>query len=333
MLPKPQSEQELLARIARHFRYNLAPNPRAISLGIGDDAALVRPTAGCEQVLTCDWFLEGTHFRADKHPPDAVGWKCLARAISDIAAMGGRPLCFLLSLGLPQKNTGQWLDNFLKGLRRAAKQFACPLAGGDTTRQAETLINVTVVGEVPKGHALRRSGARPDDIIYVSGRLGEAEFGWQILRKSAGLPRKKKALTRKHLYPEPRLELGRWLMQKKLASAMTDLSDGLSSDLPKLCFASSAGATIDPKKIPRVRIPAHLERQGYDPEQLALHGGDDYELLFTVPPQKAGQLPHTFRSLPLSPIGRITHTRKILAFDENGKARPLPARGWDPFRR
>src|SRR5271156_241003 len=129
-----------------------------VALGIGDDAAIFTPRRGCQTILTCDWFLEGTHFLRDKHPADAVGWKCLARAISDIAAMGGEPRCFLLSLAVPDTHVGRWLNEFLAGLRRAARKFDCPLAGGDTTRRDEILMNVTVVGEVRSGRALRRSG-------------------------------------------------------------------------------------------------------------------------------------------------------------------------------
>ncbi len=141
-----------------------ATRSTGLRLGIGDDAALFKGAAGSDQILTCDWFLEGTHFLRDRHPPDAVGWKCLARAVSDVAAMGGVPRCFLLSLALPATHTGQWLDQFLGGLRRAAKRLDCLLAGGDTTRRKDILINVTVVGEVRTGKAILRSGAR-------SGRL------------------------------------------------------------------------------------------------------------------------------------------------------------------
>src|SRR5579871_5303560 len=146
-----------------------------LRLGVGDDAALFVSRSGCETILTCDWFLEGTHFLRDRHPAGSVGWKSLARAVSDIAAMGGIPRCFLLSLAIPSELTGRWLDEFLKGLRRVSRKLPCPLVGGDTTRQNRVLINVTVIGEVRSGQALLRSGARAGDIIYVSGRLGEAE--------------------------------------------------------------------------------------------------------------------------------------------------------------
>ncbi len=328
-----QNEDSILRKIA-----DSSPSSRGrgsgppVALGIGDDAALFRPKPGHEMILTCDWFLEGTHFLRKKHPPDAVGWKCLARAVSDVAAMGGTPRCFLLSLALPETHTGRWLDLFLGGLRRASRKFQCALAGGDTTRRNKILINVTVVGEVRAGRAILRSRARPGDILYVSGQLGEAELGLQIVRRSKGAASKKSPLTRKHLYPEPRLALGQWLVKKGLATAIMDLSDGLSSDLPRMCAASAVGALLERAKIPQVRTPDPALEHGRDPIQLALHGGDDYELLFTVPPRKAKLLPKTFRGVNLTAIGRITRKRELLVLEETGDARQLMPRGWDPFR-
>jgi thiamine-monophosphate kinase len=331
---KRRNENLILQKIAESSRPSRGYSAgQSVALGIGDDAGLFRPRPGYETVLTCDWFLEGTHFWRKKHPPDAVGWKCLARAVSDIAAMGGRPRCFLLSLALPETHTGRWLDLFLGGLQRASCKFHCPLVGGDTTRRNEILINVTVVGEVRTGHAVPRSGAREGDIIYVSGRLGEAELGLQIVRQGKRAANRKNPLTIKHLYPEPRLALGQWLVKKGLATAMMDFSDGLSSDLPRLCAASSVGARVEQAKIPRVLSSALAIRHGHDPLQFALHGGDDYELLFTVPPQKTGVLPTSFQGAGLTAIGRITAKRKLLVLEENGRARPLIAGGWDPFRK
>ncbi len=303
-----------------------------IVLGIGDDAALFAPRKGYETILTCDWFLEGTHFLRDKHPADAVGWKCLARAVSDVAAMGGEPRCFLLSLTLPEALTGRWLDEFLGGLRRAARGFGCPLAGGDTTQRREVCINVTVVGEIRAGRAVLRSGARAGDTVFVSGRLGEAEMGLRLLRR-AGRVNRKDALLKKHLYPEPRLVLGRWLAKHRLASAMMDLSDGLSTDLPRLCAASGVGACVEAARIPAGSESAQSGARRFDALHLALNGGDDYELLFTVRPAKARQLPRAFGGIALTSIGKITRGRSLTLLASDGQRKPLRAGGWDPFRK
>src|SRR6266704_3301283 len=298
-----QNEDSILRKIVDSFRSSQAARAgRSVSLGIGDDAALFLPKPGHETILTCDWFLEGTHFLRQKHPPEAVGWKCLARAVSDVAAMG------------------------------AAPKFQCALAGGDTTRRNEILINVTVVGEVRTGLAVPRSGARQGDLLYVSGTLGEAELGLQSLLHGESLASRKNPLLKKHLYPEPRLELGRWLAEKKIATAMIDLSDGLSSDLSRLCAASAVGALLEKSKIPKVQIPKVAFKHGHDPLQLALHGGDDYELLFTVRAQNAKLLPKIFKRVGLTAIGRITRGRKLLLLAEDGHVSQLVPRGWDPFR-
>lgn len=291
---------------------------------MGDDAALVRPGRGREIVLTCDWFLEGTHFLRGKHPADSVGWKCLARAVSDVAAMGGVPRCFLLSLALPKDLAGgAWLGEFLRGLRWAASRFGCELAGGDTTERGEVLINVTVVGDVLTGRAVRRSGARAGDVIFVSGRLGEAELGLRLLRSGKRL---NDARLRKHLYPEPRVELGRWLGERRLATAMMDLSDGLSSDLRRICLASGVGARVEGGRLPVVRLarPEAVE--------LALHGGDDYELLFTVAKRDVRRVPRMLGGVAITAIGEITRGREVVVVDEKGRTKALEVKGWDPFR-
>lgn len=329
---KPKGEGAVLERIER-IAGRVAVRSAGVRLGIGDDAAIIRGTQGFDQILTCDWFLEGSHFLRGKHPADAVGWKCLARAVSDIAAMGGIPRCFLLSLALPTSHTGLWLREFLGGLHRAAKRFSCVLAGGDTTRRKDILINVTVVGEARTGQAVLRSGARPGDILFVSGRLGESEVGLRRIRGSKQRADNRSPLLRKHLYPEPRLALGRWLAERGLASSMMDLSDGLSTDLPRLCAASGVGARLEAAKIPAVRLPNQVSAKlGTDPLDLALHGGDDYELLFTVPQRKLQRLPRSFRGIPITAIGEVTHEKELLLLDRIGREVLLLNRGWDPFR-
>ncbi|HEY6943579.1 MAG TPA: thiamine-phosphate kinase [Candidatus Acidoferrum sp.] len=323
-------ENELIERIAKAFGRH-QHGLRGIRLGIGDDAALFRPRAGHETILTCDWFLEGTHFLRDKHPPDSVGWKCLARALSDVAAMGGIPRCLLLSLAIPASHTGPWLDEFLAGLHRASRRFQCALAGGDTTCRDNILINVTVVGEVRNGHAILRSGARDGDVICVSGRLGEAALGLRILQGSKHTISSRDPRLRKHLYPEPRLALGRWLAEKRLATSMIDISDGLSTDLRHLCPGPRLGALLGPDWFPAVEVPARLQARMGDPLELALHGGDDYELLFTVRRWKLPSLPRKFRGLTISPIGYVTSGPNLVWMDPKDPYILHPS-GWDPFR-
>lgn len=332
MVRRNQDENQLLGRIAQAFAGVLESRLHGLKLGIGDDAALYVPRSGYEIILTCDWFLEGTHFLRNKHPADAVGWKCLARAVSDVAAMGGIPRCFLLSLALPPSHTGRWLDEFLGGLKRASRRFGCALAGGDTTRQEKILINISVVGEVRVGRAVLRSGARPGDLIYISGRLGEAELGLRLLRGGGAKADKNDPWLKKHLYPEPRLGQGQWLADKGIASTMMDISDGLSSDLPRLCAASSVGARIEEDKLPAAKLPASFSRGGADPLKLALHGGDDYELLFTVPRDKIRLLPRSFEGVTLTQIGEVAQEKQITLVHAGGRTEKLIPRGWDPFR-
>ncbi|MGB7436337.1 MAG: thiamine-phosphate kinase [Candidatus Acidiferrum sp.] len=321
---KPSTnENALVSKIERKFG---SARSHALLLSFGDDAALWAPTKGNTTVLTCDWFLERTHFLRDKHPADSVGWKSLARAVSDIAAMGAMPKCFLLSLALPAELTGKWLDEFLHGLRRASRALHCELAGGDTTRRSTVLISTAVIGEIAQRSAILRAGAIQGDAIYVSGTLGEADLGLLSLRRRRGLARPTNDALRKHLYPRPRLELGQWLAKNRLATAMMDLSDGLSTDLPRLCAASRVGAIIDAGRLPVTNLIGIADARG-----LALHGGDDYELLFTVSKKNTKRLPPRFRGLPLTRIGDITLEKKILVA-EGQKQVPLHSAGWDPFR-
>jgi thiamine-monophosphate kinase len=320
--------------LIRRIRSAGAGNSRrdsAVQLGIDDDAALFSPRRGYEAILTCDWFLEGTHFLRDKHPADSVGWKCLARAVSDIAAMGGEPRCFLLSLALPKTHTGGWLNEFLAGLRRAARKFKCPLAGGDTTRRDEILMNLTVVGEVRSGRALLRSGARPGDIIYVSGRLGEAELGLRRLRSIRRIA-KGDARLRKHLYPEPRISLGQWLSHYGMATSMMDLSDGLSTDLTRLCAASGVGARLEASLIPTASKAQRFGVKNVDALDLALNGGDEYELLFTVRPSKTNRIPRAFQGVAVTAVGEICLEPRLTLIRLDHRESALPAGGWDPFR-
>ena len=315
-------EDALVRRISRRFPKFQASGVR---LAAGDDAALWQPRGGCETVLTSDWFLEGSHFLPHLHPPDSVGWKCLARAASDIAAIGGTPRCFLLNLALPSSCTGKWMDGFLRGVRRAAKFLDCQLAGGDTTRNERIQICVTVIGEVEKNRAVLRSGARPDDLLFVSGTLGLAELGLKQLRNRS---RAKTAALRKHLYPEPRIALGQWLAENRFVSAMMDISDGLSTDLARMCEASGVGAVITEGALP---VPRGLPEP--EARRLALHGGDDYELLFAVPAHRIRELKQTLGRRRVACVGAITKKKKLLLSKGERMTEQLLPRGWDPFRK
>jgi thiamine-monophosphate kinase len=247
--------------------------------------------------------------------------------------MGARPRYFLLSLALPDSCTRSWLDEFLSGMAQAARQFDLILAGGDTTRYVRVAANLTVVGEAAAGRVVKRSGARPGDVICVSGRLGEAELGLRLLLSGAQRPGSRSKLLRKHLRPEPRLALGQWLARGRRATSMIDISDGLSTDLVHICEASGVGARIWSKKVPTVAIPRKLRWAGGDAFLLALHGGDEYELLFTAPRRLAPRLPPVFSGIPITAIGEITPTKRIVLIDSAGREKAMRTWGWEPFLR
>jgi thiamine-monophosphate kinase len=323
-------EEHLIERIRRRIP---SREGGVLQLGIGDDAAVLRPPAGRDWVVTSDPFLEDMHFLAGAHSPEVVGYKALARATSDIAAMGARPEAFLLNLAIPASRTGRWLDGMLSGMARAARNFGLRLAGGDTARAEKIALNVTVLGSAPRGRVLRRKGARAGDVIFVSGRLGAAQLGLELLLRGMHRQPRWKHLLAAQFHPRPALELGRWLVRSDTASAGMDLSDGLSTDLHRLCRASGVGARVYAEKIPAVALPGGLRALKLDALTLALHGGEDYGLLFTVPKRWAARIPKNFRGTPLTRIGEIVSGRAVTLIDQNGKSSPLPPRGWDHFRR
>ena len=325
-------EDQLIERIRRAIP---SRNGGSLRLGIGDDAALISPRKGFEWVVSCDAFLEGVHFLANSHPADSVGFKALARATSDLAAMGAQPRLFLLTLALPASRTGKWLDEFLGGMGRAARQLGMRIAGGDSTKSPRISISVTVLGEVGRGLAVTRSGARPGDILCVSGRLGGAELGLKMVQsgpvKASNWNEKDRGrLLQPHLYPRIRVALGVWLAARRVASAMIDISDGLSTDLARMCAASSVGARIWAERIPCVKVAAAPK---LDPLQMALHGGDDYELLFAVPRRKLRRLGGAPGSAEIVAIGEIGRGAKITLVGDGGRARILRPGGWDSFER
>jgi thiamine-monophosphate kinase len=331
-------ESQLVEKISRALAAGGRTESSRLNLkmGIGDDAAIISPGGRAEWVLSCDTFLEDVHFRLKTHPPDSVGYKALARATSDLAAMGATPRFFLLTLAVPSAHTSAWLDAFLKGMARAARELDITVIGGDTTQSRTVFISITVLGEIAPRRALTRSGARPGDIIYVSGKLGRAQLGLELVLRGHARDRKLRALVQPHLYPKIHVELGSWLAQQRIATSAMDLSDGLSTDLARLCAASKVGAKIHASKLPAIAIPTEaarkLNQRKLDPLQLALHGGDDYELLFTVPVRAAKKLSRAPGASTVTAIGEITRNRQVLLVTPDGNTSPLKSQGWDPFR-
>ena len=295
-------EIEIIDRLRRLAR---VPPDSDVRLGIGDDCAIFRPRRAQDLLFTTDLLLEDVHFRRVTHRPEDAGHKALARGLSDIAAMGGAPRFCLVSLAAPAEPG--WIGRFYRGLLRLARRTGTVLAGGDLAQAPRVACDIVVCGAVPRGRALRRDGARPGDEVWVSGRLGGSALGLATGRGKA---------WRRHLRPEPRLALGAYLRTRLRATACMDLSDGLSLDLRRLCLASGVVAEIEP---PPVFPGATVEQ--------ALHGGEDYELLFTVRP--GTRVPDAFESIPLARIGavRAGAAGKVLLAGQT-----LEPGGWDHFR-
>ena len=327
----PLPEKALIGQICRmaglNQRTGTDNSVRPTRVGIGDDCAVLRLLPGHDSLVTTDFTLEGIHFRRDWHPAESVGHRCLARGLSDVAAMGGEPVAAFLSLALPRDLPQAWVGRFLRGLISLAERFGVTLAGGDTAESPDGILaDIIVVGTAPKGKPVLRSGARLGDRIFVSGELGGSAAA--VLRMRA-MP-KKKLIPRdypRHFYPEPRIELGRILREKDLASAMIDTSDGLSTDLAHICEESDVGAELESNLIPRASIGKPAREVDLD---LALHGGEDYELLFTAPPSK--RIPSRIAGVPVTQIGQIARGRRILISSLKGIAYELAPRGWEHFR-
>jgi thiamine-monophosphate kinase len=315
-------ERRMISRIRRAFG---GPRPD-ILLGIGDDAALVK--APRSLLLTTDILVEDEDFRRAVGPPRLLGRKALNVNLSDIAAMGGRPLHALVGLALPGEVEESWLLQFMAGLRSAARESGVALVGGDLSRAGQVMISVTVTGEARS--PVTRSGARAGDWIVVSGTLGDAAQGFKLLEKGglAGRGRGARPLIKAFLDPTPRLELGALLARRKLASAMIDISDGLSVDLAHICEESRVGAEIEASLIP---ISAALKRFSHDPLATALDGGEDFELLFTVGPAKLAAVERLASKFRLTRIGRVTAGKRIFLVTPDKKKKPLRAGGFEHF--
>lgn len=298
-----------------------------ILFGIGDDAAVIRE-GGKNLVLTKDLLIENVHFRSSFSPPRFLGRKSLAVNLSDIAAMGAEPRFALLGLGLPKKTPPDFVESFFEGFKSAAEYSGTVLVGGDISRSERIVISVTVIGEGKK--IIGRSGCRPGDLLYVSGTLGDAAEGLTLLKKGIrwGDEEEKNILLKAFLDPAPCLSLGRKLARSSCVSSMIDLSDGLSADLEHLCRESGCGAEVEKTKIPLSPLLKKISRRPYG---RAFHGGEDYELLFTVPPGKEVDVKRISRDFPLSRIGRMIKGKGIYVIEKNGGRKPLEKKVFKHF--
>ncbi len=318
------SEFALIERLRQHTAGTV---DQRLRLGIGDDAALWQPRVGNEIVACCDTLIAGRHFPNDTDPAD-IGWKALAVNLSDLAAMGADPAFALLALTLPDAPSDDWLAAFADGWNALAAKHGMALAGGDTTRGPVLSLTVTCIGEVPQGQALRRDGARVGDGIYVSGTLGDAAGGLETWSRRDAVD--VDPLVQRLLRPQPRLDLGQRL--RGIASAAIDVSDGLAADLRHVLLASGVAAEMAVDRLP---ISDYLRAVVGDERALALAivGGDDYELCFTVPAANARELSVVASGcdLAITRIGTVTEGSGLRWRDGNGRAVNLPTGGWDHF--
>jgi thiamine-monophosphate kinase len=338
------TEQAFIEFIARRAH---PVKPRPI-IGIGDDAAVLNPPPRRQTILTTDMLTDGVHFRTERTPGVLVGRKALAVNLSDVAAMGGVPHSCVVSVGFPRGTPASYAREVARGLTGLARSSGVALVGGDTCAARALFVNVTLVGLVEPGRAVTRAGARPGEHLYVTGTLGASAAGLELLgsrRRRSGAPRvrsrgrsvtsARRLAIRAHLDPTPRIAAGRALGLAGLATAMIDLSDGLTQDLPRLCRASGTGAVVLQAALPIAPAAGTL----FGPDgamRLALCGGEDYELLFTARPECEPLIAALSRRLrlPISRIGQMLPRRQgIRTVDAAGRYRPLPPGGFEHFRR
>jgi thiamine-monophosphate kinase len=314
-------ERDLISAIRKEF----SKTKKNVLLGIGDDTAVVR--AGRRPcLLTTDLLIEDVHFIAALHSPFLLGRKALNVNLSDIAAMGGRPRFALLGLALRPSAGTSWLKEFFRGFKAAAQAAGVALVGGDISGAQKIAVSVTVIGEAR--YVIRRSGARPGDLIFVSGCLGDAAAGLRLLRRGHRSARSRYAsvLLRAFLDPTPQLDLGQALSRRKLATAMIDTSDGLSTDLHHLCEESRTGALVELASLP---LSPALRLYEKAPLELALHGGEDYRLVFTTASDNLPRIAGLQKKFGLRRIGTMTRDRGIFLVDDKGRKRSLEIKGFE----
>ena len=325
------------------LRQRAASTSPSVVAGIGDDAAVFRSASGKDTIITADLLVEDIDFRRTTTPPYLLGHKALAVSLSDIAAMGSRPLWSLISIGVPGDVwQTDFVDRLYDGLLDLANRYGVQLIGGDTSRTTENIvIDSIVAGECMTNMAVMRSGAKAGDQIYVTGSLGAAAAGLRLIERGAHLAeqnlgdddsQKLDHVLLRQLRPEPRVGWGIVLGEERLASSMIDLSDGLSSDLNRLCAASGMGALIDSSLLPiDNRVSELCGRRALDPLQLALHGGEDFELLFTVKPADVPRLPRRVDGVEIKRIGEMTGAAEGVRISEGARTWDLKPGGWIHF--
>ena len=301
---------------------------------IGDDCAVLPKDSKTDLVITTDLLVEDIDFNIEWAKPEFVGHKALAVSLSDVAAMGAKPVWSMISIGIPQKI---WKTNFVEkfydGYMRLAKKFDVELIGGDVSRTPDKIvIDSIVAGEIKKGKAVLRSGAKVGDLIFVTGSLGGAAAGLQLLKSGEKFEQSKnKKLFLRQFAPNPQTEIGQIIGKNNWATSMIDLSDGISSDLAHICTASKAGAKIYADKIPFQTKLNSVANSFNEKLKLSLNGGEDFELLFTVNPRKYFRIEKEFKKHNFSHIGEIIANAEIIELVTNGKSTILHPQGFRHF--
>jgi thiamine-monophosphate kinase len=305
------------------------------ALGLADDAALLTPPAGRDLVLTVDAMIEGVHFLPDE-PPNLVARKLLRVNLSDLAAMGAVPLGYLLTAAWPETKDEAWIAGFAAGLAEDQAVFPVHLLGGDTTRTPGPLaLSLTAVGSVPAGAGLRRGTARAGDLLFVSGAIGDSALGLKILRGELTVRdgKDRAALVGRHRLPEPRLALGQALLEEGFATAAIDISDGLVADVGHIAEASGLAARIEAADMPLSAAAGRAVARDPDLRGAIFGGGEDYELAFAAPPERAGEIAALAErlGLPITRIGDLASGEGVRLVDEAGRDVPLASAGWTHF--
>ena len=330
-MPRSGGEREIIARIRQ-----AAGSSADLLVGIGDDCAVYKTDQDRLSLVTTDTMVEGVHFDSAWHLPLELGRKAASVNISDIAAMGGLPRFALLSLALTPAFDGQWLDAFMAGFLAVLAEYGVALIGGDTVQSGhESVLSVTVLGEVAETELITRKGAKPGDVVLVSGVLGEAAAGLALCQSGRAHDPHWQPLVAAHLDPVPQVALGRALAASGLVHAMQDLSDGLATDLAHICAESGVGAVVLAEKIPLSPVLCQAaELCGHSAIDWALSGGEDYQLLFTAGEQQVAGLCALVREQvgrELFVVGRIVEGGGVF-LEEAGQRREISYRGYEHFR-